>query len=173
MGDTSTQTQNTMNAVAAYNSTLPKFSTEQSPNANGRRLAGGAPATDSAIIALSSSTPTAYADWRRQLSAKTAFSGTALLHLWVGAPSGSLGGFSLKVVVYGGSGSGTVLGSNTVTSTSTCGGLQEVYVQVPLTTTSLNKNAYLQVRVVNTGSSAVQLGYDATPYNSFFTASEK
>ena len=154
-----------MDTAAADETQLWRWSLDVDGTALGRAVWATTPgASDSTILGMTDART--FADWRRQFGASANVGGTAALRLWVaGMPSNGID-LNLRAVVYaytksGNSYSLAPIGSVPVAlPASTCAGLQEVHVEVPLTTTALAKNDYLGVRLVNQSGSLVRLAYD-------------
>ena len=154
-----------MDTAAADETQLARWSLDVDGTALGRAVSATTPGvSDSTILGMTDART--FADWRRQFGASANVGGTAALRLWVAGMPSNGADLNLRAVVYaylrsGNSYSLTPIGSVPVTlPASTCAGLQEVHVEVPLTTTTLAKNDYLGVRLVNHSGSLVRLAYD-------------
>ena len=155
-----------MDATAADEAALNRWSLDVDGTVLGRAVRPtSAGLTDAGVLGLTN--PADYADWRRQSAGGARVGGTAALRLWVAAAPSSSTALDLKAVVYAyqRSGSGyaaTPIGVADVDlPASTCTGLREVHVAVPVTTTTLGANDYVGLRLVNqSAGSLVRVAYD-------------
>jgi len=115
--------------------------------------------------ALAATDPRAYADWEYQFPAASRIQGQSELHLWIAAPAGAPAS-QLEAVVYtrgsASSSPASAVVSQTITVAAGCAGFQEVSILLPQIqpAISLALNQWMGVRVVNTGTNPLRVGYD-------------
>lgn len=162
--DSVTLAQLYMNTAAPSRSVLGQYSTDVAPGITGRQLSMTPAATDAAVLALTDATT--YVDWAYQFPVAARIQGTAVLRMWVAAPTGPAPAVQLRAVVYTKAAGGTAprvpIAAGTVTLGAGCAGFQEVFVTFSdiQPHVSLSANQWMGVRLVNNGPATVRLGYD-------------
>jgi Tfp pilus assembly protein PilV len=173
IGATPLQPQMYMANAAGDEPVLAPYSTDLSSTAKGRilRPVPAGTTTDAQILALTD--VTRYADWAVQYPKRSSVDGQPVLRVWVHRHSGT-GPVTLRAVLYGATTSGSTLARTPWTTVSaelgtiTCAvsaapGWQEVYLTFPdVGTQTINRNAWMGVRVVTTHATAdeIRLAYD-------------
>jgi hypothetical protein len=126
------------------------------------------------VMALTDSSK--YVDWNFTTGSKGAVSVPALVQVWVGGPGGAaLSSGQLMAVVYQKKGAPTVLGFGSA-SVAGCVGFSKSYVSVNgggVGSVSFNKNETYGIRLVNTGSTSIQIAYDTPVYPASLVAAVK
>jgi len=164
VGDSSTLPQLYMSTSNSARTLLGHYSTDVDVTLTGRVLNSSGPLTVTA--ALAATDPLAYADWAYQFPLASRIQGQSELHLWIAAPSGALPASQLEAVVYtrgsGSSSPASAVASQAVAVAAGCTGFQEVSILLPQIqpAISLALNQWMGVRVVNTGSNQLRVGYD-------------
>ena len=153
---------------ATYASTLYPYSTDVSASP-GRALNPVGSLTATQIMALTDTSR--YVQWSFTTGAKGSVSLPALVRVWVGGAGGAaFSSGQLTAVVFA---KGAPLGYGTA-SVAGCTGFSKSFVPISgSTNVTLNKNVTYGVRLVNAGSTQVQVAYDTAVYPAALTLGVK
>lgn len=171
-GATTTQQQLYMGLAGPDEGLLPVYSTDAS-TLTGRTVKQSSPVNPTDAQVLTGGDKQRFADWAMQMPTATKIGGKAVLRLWVARSTDNIGPYSLRAVAYSGTpASNGSLTRNALASAPislsglSCEGFQEVYVELSLPQTTIAKNDYFGVRVVNLATPDVRFAFDVATTSS-------